>query len=116
MRFRLLAATLGAAVLLAGCAGARIGLSSEAAPAMRGSAPPPGTSYSSATVRAEAGGNAYFGLLFLGAFAAGVEDPSMSSRYGRGWRKPPPLAGDRAIDERDCTEPLQAPSANLRCK
>ena len=67
-------------------------------------------------VHAELNSNAYFGLLFLGYFAAGAEDSRMSSSDGPGWRKPPQLAADRAIVERDCSQPMSTPSANLRCK
>ena len=104
-----------ACVLLAACAGTTIGLRSGS-PSLRGSAPAPGSAYSSAAIRAEVNSNAYFGLLFIGAFAAGVQDDYQSWRYGPSGRKPPPLAADRAIAERDCSQPLPAPSANLRCK
>src|SRR5512140_1128158 len=107
-------AALLACVLLAACAGTSVGLRSGSPP-LRASAPAPGTSYSSAAMHAEVNANAYFGLLFIGAFAAGVEDDYLNWRYGPDGRKPPPLAADRAIDERDCTQPLPAPSANLRC-
>lgn len=109
-------AALLSAALLAACAGTSIGVRSGTAPSMRGSAPAPGTSYSSAAVRAEVNSNAYFGLLFLGVFAAGVEDDFLSWRDGPERRKPPQLAEDRAIAERDCSRPMAAPSANLRCK
>ncbi len=108
-------AALLACILLAGCAGTAIGLRSGS-PSMGASAPAPGSAYSSAAIRAEVNANAYFGLLFIGAFAAGVEDDYQSWRYGRSGRKPPPLAADRAIAERDCSQPLPALSANLRCK
>ncbi len=108
-------AALLACVLLAACAGTTIGLRSGSPP-LRAGAPAPGMSYGTAAMRAEVNANVYFGLLFLGAFAAGVEDDYLSWRYGPGGRKPPPLAADRAIAERDCSQPLPAPSANLRCK
>ena len=116
MKFMRTPAVLFTAALFAGCAGGTIGVRSGTAPSLRGSAPAPGTSYSSAAIRAEVNSNAYFGLLFLGAFAAGVEDDYLSWRYGPERRKPPQLAEDRAIAERDCSRPMAAPSANLRCK
>lgn len=104
------------AVLLAGCAGASVGLRTSAAPSMRGSAPALGSSYSSAAIHAEASANAYFGLLFFGYLAAGVHDSYLSWSDGPAWRKPPPLTENRAIAERDCSRPMETPSANLRCK
>ena len=77
---------------------------------------PSGGSYNSAAIHAEASPNAYFSLLFLGYVAAGIQDNYQAWSYGSAWRKPPPLAADRAIAERDCSRPMDAPSANLRCK
>ena len=114
MTFKLASAVLAGAALLVGCAGARVGLGSSAPPSMRGSAPPAGTSYTSAVIHAEASPNVYFGLLFLGYFAIGVQDDYPGSGPAR--RNPPQLAEDRAIAERDCSRPMDAPSANLRCK
>lgn len=116
MKKALTPGVLIAATLLAGCAGARIQMDSTAAPGMRGSAPPPGTSYSSATVRADVGASPWVGLLFLGIFVAGAADGDRSWGGGSAVRTPPPLAQDRSVAERDCTLPLEAPSANLRCK
>jgi len=115
MRFATAVAAPIAAILLAGCAGARVGLDSSAPPSVRGgSAPVPGTSYSSAVVRAEVGASPWFGLLLLGAYAAaaGDDDPAWSAAA----RSPPPLDADRAVVERDCTRPMDSPSANLRCR
>lgn len=109
-------AALISALLLAGCAGTKVGLRSGSSASMRGSEPAPGTSYSSAVIHAELGPNAYFGLLFFGLFAAGVQDDYLSGSYGPWGRKPPQLAEDRAIAERDCTKPLEPTGANLRCK
>jgi hypothetical protein len=115
MRFKSASAALLCFMLLAGCGGARIGLRSEAAPALRG-APAAGTSYSSATISAQVEANAYFGLLFLGVYAIGAHDDSPGWRHGAAGREPPPLAADRSVVERDCSRPMVLPSANLRCK
>lgn len=116
MKPALATAVLSAAVLLAGCAGTTIGLHSGNSPALRGSAPAPGSSYSSAAVHARIGSNAYFSLLFFGYFAAGVHDSYLDWRYGPARREAPQLTEDRAIAERDCSRPMPLPSGNLRCK
>ena len=116
MRFALAIAAPMAAVMLAGCASARIGLDSSAPPSMRGSAPAPGTSYSSAVIRADVGASPWFGLLLLGAFVTAADDRDLNWNQGAAARKPPPLDADRVIEERDCGRPMDAPSANLRCK
>ena len=101
-------AALIIAVLLGGCASASIELGNAA--------PAPGTSVNSAAIRAEVSHSPYFGLLFLGVFAARVQDDYLSWHYGGSWRNPPQLAADREVVERDCSRPMPAPSANLRCK
>ena len=116
MKSKAVIAAVIALILLAGCGSATVGLRSDNSPSMRGSAPAAGTSYSSAAIHAEVGPNAYFGLLFLGFIAAGVQDDYLSWSYGPGGRKPPQLAEDRAIAERDCSLPMEQISANLRCK
>lgn len=116
MKPALATAVLSAAVLLAGCAGTTIGLHGGNSPTPRGSAPAPGSSYSSAAVQAQVNSNAYFGLLFLGFFAAGVHDDTLGWSYAPAARKPPQLDQDRAIAERDCSRPVEQTSANLRCK
>ena len=116
MKSTLAIAALTAAALLAGCASARVGVNSSAPPSMRGSAPPAGTSYTSAVIHAEASPNAYFALLFLGYFAFGVQDDYPGSGSGSARRNPPPLDAERAVAERDCSRPMDAPSANLRCR
>ena len=102
-------AAMFAAVLLAGCANTRIGYQTGGAPAL-------GSSYSSAAVNAEFNSNRYFSLLFIGVLAAGIEETYANQRPGPDWRNPPQLAADRAVAERDCSQPLVVPSANLRCK
>lgn len=104
------------AIALAGCANTSVGLRTGAPSSMRGSGPAPGSAYSSAAIHAEVSTNAYFGLLFLGYAAAGVHDGYPSWSGGPAWRKPPQMAEGRAIVERDCSRPMEAPSANLRCK
>ena len=101
-------AALIIAVLLGGCASATVGL--------RNGAPVPGSSYNSAAIHAEVSHSPYFGLLFLGVFAASVQDDHPGWRDGPAWRNPPQLAADRDVAERDCSRPMAAPSANLRCK
>ena len=32
------------------------------------------------------------------------------------WRPAPKLAADRPISEQDCTQPIAAPGANLKCR
>ncbi len=115
MKFTPVIAAALVSLLLAGCAGASVGLHTSSVPSMRGSAPAPGASYSSAAIHAEAGSNALFSLLFLGYVAAGMQDDRPGWRYGPVWRAPP-LAEDRNIAERDCSQPFDATSANLRCR
>jgi hypothetical protein len=108
-------ASLLAAVALAGCAGGDIGVRSGDASAYHGS-PPPGTSYSTASVRAEVSPGAYLGMVFLGSVIFGMQDDARSRRYGYFSRQPPELAEGRAIAERDCSRPLGPMVENLRCK
>ena len=103
------AVALIAAALLGGCANTNL--------AFRGGNPPPvGSSYQSASVHAELNSNPYFSLLFLGVFAAGVENNYLDWRYGPSRGRVPQLDANRAIAERDCSQPLAPTSANLRCK
>lgn len=117
MKFSLATAALIGANLLAGCAGTTVALRSTNSPSIA-SAPPPGSSSSSGSVaiQADATPGAFLGLLLLGYLAAGVPDDYPGWRYARAGRNPPQLAEDRAIAERDCSQPMQQPSANLRCK
>ena len=116
MKFRLAVALVAATLLLAGCAGTAVGLRSTNSPSMGGSLPPPGTSYSSGWIQAEVRPNGYFGLLFLGYVMTGMVDSYQRWSDGPGWRKPPELAEDRTIEERDCSQPLGPLDANLRCR
>ena len=105
-----------AVLLLAGCASASVGMYSSGVPWTHGSAPTPGSAYGSSTVFVDVDPNGYFGLVFIGLAAAGMQDDYPSRNYGPSARRPPPLAEDRAIAERDCSQPMETPSANLRCK
>jgi len=115
MKFGLAVAAVTGAVLLAGCAGGAIGLRSNNL-SLSGGALPPGGSYSSAAIRAKASASAYIGLFLVGVYAAAAEDNHPSWRDEFGWRRPPQMAEDRTIVERDCSRPMQTPSANLRCR
>lgn len=101
------------ALAIAGCAHTTI---SARAGTPGGSAPAPGGSYSSAAIHVEANPNAYFGALLLGYIAVGVHDAYVRADEGTASRKPPQLDAERSIVERDCSEPMQRPSGNLRCK
>jgi len=116
MKFASAIAALITAILFAGCAGTTIGLHGTNSPSLGGGAPAAGSSYGSAAIHAELRPNAYFGLLFLGVIAAGIHDNYLRWSDGPAWRKPPQLAEDRAIAVRDCSRPMERPSANLRCK
>ncbi len=116
MKFKLAIAAVFALLLLAGCAGTAVGISSSNSPSMGASRPPLGVSRSSAGIQAEVRPNSYFGLMFLGYVMIGATDAYRHWSEGPGWRKPPELAEDRAVAERDCSQPLGPLYANLRCK
>jgi hypothetical protein len=109
-------AALLAAIALAGCAHTAVGLRAGSPATAGGGTPAPGSAYRSAAVHVEASPNAYFGLLFLGYVAAGVHGSYQRGSDPPAWREPPQLAEGRAIVERDCSQPMETPSANLRCK
>jgi hypothetical protein len=117
MKFSLATAALIGAGLLAGCAGTTIAVRSTNSPSI-GGAPPPGSSSSSGSVaiQADVTPGAFIGLLLLGYLAAGAHDDYLGWRDSRAGRDSPQLDQDRAITERDCSRPMQQPSANLRCK
>lgn len=99
---------------LAGCASTSFGLRTGSSPTLPGSAPAVGTSYQTAAVQAEVSPGAYFGLVMLGYLIV-----SMQEQFGfRGpdWRRPPEMAEDRSVVERDCSAALAPPVENLRCK
>jgi hypothetical protein len=107
--------TLFTAIALAGCASTSIN-AAGVTPSMYGSVPAPGSSYSSGAVFVDVSANGYFALLIMGLIAAGAQDDYLSRNYGPSGRIPPQLDEARAIAERDCSLPMEAPSANLRCK
>jgi hypothetical protein len=115
MKFASATAALIGAVLIAGCAGATIGLHSTSSPSI-GGALPPGSSYGSASIVVDVPPGAFAGVLLLGYLAAGAQGDYQGRRYGSAGRNPPQMAEDRAVAERDCSRPIKAPSANLRCK
>lgn len=117
MKFKLAIATV-LSLLLAGCAGASIDLRSTNSPTLPGSTPPLGSSYShgSMAIQAEVSPGAYFGMIFLGYMMTGMQDNFRGWNDGYFSRKPPELAEDRAVAERDCSQPLGPLQSNLRCK
>jgi hypothetical protein len=115
MRSKLAIVPLVAAFALAGCAGGSAGVRAGDASANHGN-PPPGTSYSTAAVRAEVISGAYLGMVFLGSVILGMQDDSMRRPYGPSSRRPPELDAGRAVAERDCSQPLGSMVENLRCK
>jgi hypothetical protein len=115
MRSTLAIVPLTAAAALAGCAGGSVGVRAGDASASHAS-PTPGTSYSTAAVRAEVSSDAYLGMAFLGSIILGIQDDSVRRPYGSSSRRPPELDAGRAVAERDCSQPLGSMVDNLRCK
>ena len=115
MKFNLATAALIGAGLVAGCACTTIAVRSTNSPSI-GGALPPGSSSGSAAIQADVTPGAFIGLLLLGYLATGVPDRFSGWRDSRAGRDSPQLDQDRAIAERDCSRPMQQPSANLRCK
>jgi len=107
---------LTAAILLAGCANVDIHLRSASSSAGAASMPPAGTSYSTAAFRADVTPGGYLALLLFGHYMAGFDREYRDGRYGIDARKAPELAADRNVIEMDCSQPLEWPSGNLRCK
>lgn len=118
MKFKPAIPALAAVLLLTGCGGATLGLRSTNSPSLGRGAPPPGSSYSygSVAVQADVSPGALFGVMFLGFLITGVQDSYRSWSDGSSLRRPPEMAGDRAVAERDCSQPLGPLYANLRCK
>ena len=109
------ATALMAAFTLAGCSGGDVSVRAGDASANHGK-PPPGTSYSTAAVRADLSPGAYLGMVFLGSVILGMQDDPLRRREGSSSRQPPELAEGRAIAERDCSRPLGPMVENLRCR
>ncbi len=116
MKFKLAIAVAVIPMLLTGCAGTTIGLHTTNSPSLGGSASPPGSSHNPVAIQAQVSPNAYFGLVVFGYIMTGIQDNYRRWSYGSFSRKPPELAEDRAIAERDCSQPLGQLYANLRCR
>jgi hypothetical protein len=116
MRIQPALALLVICMLLTACAATSVSLRTTNSPSMPGSTSAPGSSYSSAAIQADVTPGAFFGLIFLGYLAAGIQDDYLRWRHGSSSRKPPELAEGRAVAERDCSQPLGPLYANLRCK
>ena len=76
-----------------------------------------------AALAAGCSGGVNFGLagLFVIATAEELRDPrpfpSISAIYDWTGGKPvPPLAPERRVHEQDCSQPLEDPAANLKCR
>lgn len=115
MKFKPAAAAVTAAVLLAGCASTTVSLSSTNSPSF-GAAPAPGAAYSSVYIHADMAAGTFLGFALLGYLLAGAQNDYRPWSGGASWREAPDLAEDRAIAERDCSQPLGQLYANLRCK
>lgn len=104
---RLLTAALAAGLVLA-CAGCgtmnvQITGSGVAAPA-----PLPGTAYRGGTVELRyPGASTAAALIAIGVLGAAMHAPP---------RGIPPMDERRRVQERDCTQPLEDHTANLRCR
>ena len=118
MKLRLAIAAAAGVLLLSACAGSSIGLRSTNSPSIGVSTPPPGSAYYSGSVaiQADASPGVYFGMILLGYIMTGIQDNFQTWGYAPYSRRPPEMAEDRAVVERDCTQPLEPQYANLRCK
>lgn len=111
------ASVLIAALLLAGCAGAKTTMNAGGPYTTPGVIPATGTAYSTSFIHVEGNPNGYFGLLLIGLIGMGLHDEYLNEAHGAdAYRVPPQMDAGRAIVERDCTQPMEAISANLRCK
>lgn len=115
MKFKSAVAPLLLYILITGCASSSIGIRTGNSSTMHESTPP-GNAYSRASIQAEVRPGAYFGLLFLGYILTGIHDDYWRWSYGASSRKPPELAEERTVIERDCSQVLGPFYANLRCK
>ncbi len=105
-----------ATALLAGCASSSVTLHTTNSPSIPAATLPPGSSYSSAVFQADVSPGTYISLFFFGYLLSGMQDDYRRLRYGPSWRKPPEMAEGRSIVETDCSQPVEQPYANLRCK
>lgn len=83
--------------------------------------PPPGGAYYSSSVHIFASGSSAWSALgaiaLLGFVFHGYQNGYWDNGYGfESTRGAPELAPDRAINEQDCSKPIENPLANLRCK
>ena len=115
MKFKSAAAALTAAVLLAGCASTSVSLSSTNSPSLGGT-PAPGVAYSSGYIYADVTVGTFLGFALLAYLITSAQNDYQRWSGGASWRDAPGLAEDRAIAERDCSQPLGQLYANLRCK
>ena len=102
--------------VVAGCASANVGVRTGGSTAARSSTPPPGSSYSAASIQAHGSPNAYVGTILFVPVLFGIGDEYRQMRGGPSWRKAPEMAEGRVIVERDCSKPLGEFEGNLRCK
>jgi hypothetical protein len=118
MKLKLATAVAVIPMLLVGCANTTIGLRSASSPSLPGSVQAPGSAYSynSVGIQADVSPGAYFGLVFLGYVITGMQGNYRGGSYGFSSRRPPEMAEDRAVVERDCSQPLGPLYGNLRCK
>lgn len=115
---RMRAIVLAALIVCAGCTYVQLNASSNTAPSS-------GAVVSSTGASVQLSGNGTLAAVILaGMLVSGaLEDvreprayPTLSSFSEWIWgRPPPPLAPDRAVNEQDCTKPVEA-GGNLRCK
>lgn len=116
MKFKLALAAAVTSMLLSACAGTTFGLHTTNSPVLGGTAASAGVSDSSAAIHAQVSPNTYFGLVILGYVMIGIQDSYLRWSDGFSSRKPPEMAEDRSVAERDCSQPLGPLYANLRCK
>ena len=116
MKFKMAIAVAATSMLLGACAGTTFGLHTTNSPVLGGTAASAGGSSSSAAIHADVSPNTYFGLVILGYIMMGIQDSYPRWSDGSSSRRPPELAEDRSVVERDCSQPLGPLYANLRCK
>jgi hypothetical protein len=110
-------------LLLAGCSHVTIDAASSTSSA--GTLPPPGTSVRGGSASVHVHSHSLAAVIIAGMFiAAAIEDareprpfPSFST-FADWFRGTPPLelSPDRPVSERDCTQPIDEFSGNLKCR